>query len=418
MSTHDDLPRDQDRATDRTALSRTRRPSDPLSDLLAISSPRAGWAWLSTIYIGAILVSISWPVLANVHGVHVAIAMVLALATSGALVLAVRWPVPSIALALAGALGTAFAASTSAPWPWPVPTMIAFLLTIAVLVLRHGWLRGAGLLGGGMLVSLLSLLVLHPGTDGALANAIVCAGVGGGILAAASGLGALVRSREDLAQERRARRDESGRRTELQERNRIAQEMHDVVAHSMSVISVQATTAPFRLPDMAPEVQSEFTSIASSSRSALTEMRGLLAVLRGSEDADLAPQPGVHDIPALVEASRSSGATIGLDVTGAGVESVPPATGLTAYRVVQEALSNALRHSPGSAVEVSVRTSEEFLSVEIVNGPADEEASPAAPGAGLGLSGIRERTRALGGVAETGPTPGGGFAVRATLPLG
>ncbi|MGC5616719.1 sensor histidine kinase [Georgenia sp. Z1491] len=391
--------------------------TDPVADLLALRSPRTGWAWLGSIYAGVILVAVGWPVLANVHGVQVAIAMVLAFATSTALVLAVRWPAVAIALALVTAAGTAAAASTAAPWPWPVPTMIAFLLTLLVLALQHGWRWASGLWAGGALVSIVAILV-RPDTGGAVANAIVCAGIGAGLLAAGSGMGLLLRSRHALEAEQQARAAESERRTELQERNRIAQEMHDVVAHSMSVISVQATTAPFRLDGTSHEVDAEFASIASSSRAALTEMRGLLSVLRGREDADLAPQPALVDVPELVDGARSSGATITFDHQGEDPASVPPATGLTAYRIVQEGLSNALRHAPGAEVAVTVAVGSDEVGVAVVNGPAAEEATPSGPGAGLGLAGIRDRTRALGGTVEIGPTPEGGFAITATLPVG
>ncbi|MGC5628541.1 sensor histidine kinase [Georgenia sp. Z1344] len=395
-----------------------RTPShDPVGNLLALRSPRTGWTWLATIYTAVVLVPITWPVLTNVHDVHVAISMVLAFATSGALVLAVRWPAVSLGLALAGAVGTAAAAaSSSAPWPWPVPTMIAFLLNLLVLTLLHGWRWGAGLWLGGSALSVVAVL-LRPDAGGAVANAIVTAGIGAGLLAAGSGLRLLLRGRTALTEERRARAEESERRTELQERNRIAQEMHDVVAHSMSVISVQATTAPFRLSDTSPEVDAEFASIAQSSRSALTEMRGLLSILRGTEDADLAPQPSLTDVAELVDGARSSGATITFDHRGAGPETVPPATGLTAYRIVQEGLSNALRHAPGAEVAVTLAVGADEVGVAVVNGPATGEVTASA-GAGLGLAGIRDRTRALGGTSDIGPTPEGGFAVTATLPVG
>ena len=198
-----------------------------------------------------------------------------------------------------------------------------------------------------------------------------------------------------------------------------------MVAHSMSVISVQATTAEYRLPGMDERTAGEFTSIAQSSRRALTEMRGLLTILRGSADAQLVPQPTLADVPALIESTRQSGARIEFDVRS-GRDSldtdVPAATALTAYRVLQEALSNAVRHSPGSAITAGVDVSDRGIVMDVVNGPADDAASgsavPAAPGAGLGLAGIRERVEALGGSVHAGPTGDGGFRVRAELPVG
>jgi signal transduction histidine kinase len=292
--------------------------------------------------------------------------------------------------------------------------MITHLFTVILLALVHGWRWGAAAWGTGAAISLIAVMVVGPGNNHA-ANAIACAGVGAGVLAAASGLGLLVRSRHDLAEERSARVEESERRGELQERNRIAQELHDVVAHSMSVISVQATTAPFRITGMPPGTKDEFDSIAHSSRTALTEMRSLLAILRGDDEADLAPQPGLADVVELVESSRSSGTPIELSIVPTDVPDVPPATGLTAYRVVQEAVSNALRHAPGAHVSVRIRAAA-TLDIEVVNGPAEREPGASA-GAGLGLKGIRDRVRALGGDVVIGPTPDDGFAVRASLPI-
>jgi signal transduction histidine kinase len=282
--------------------------------------------------------------------------------------------------------------------------MITHLFTVILLALVHGWRWGAAAWGTGAAISLIAVMVVGPGNNHA-ANAIACAGVGAGVLAAASGLGLLVRSRHDLAEERSARVEESERRGEL----------HDVVAHSMSVISVQATTAPFRITGMPPGTKDEFDSIAHSSRTALTEMRSLLAILRGDDEADLAPQPGLADVVELVESSRSSGTPIELSIVPTDVPDVPPATGLTAYRVVQEAVSNALRHAPGAHVSVRIRAAA-TLDIEVVNGPAEREPGASA-GAGLGLKGIRDRVRALGGDVVIGPTPDDGFAVRASLPI-
>jgi signal transduction histidine kinase len=381
---------------------------------LAKAPTARGWAWLTAIYVGVAMVAIAWPILTNVHHVWVVYSMLLALTASLALVLAIRYPLPAIALGgVSWAVTAVLASATAAPWPWPVPTMITHLFTVILLALVHGWRWGAAAWGTGAAISLIAVMVVGPGNNHA-ANAIACAGVGAGVLAAASGLGLLVRSRHDLAEERSARVEESERRGELQERNRIAQELHDVVAHSMSVISVQATTAPFRITGMPPGTKDEFDSIAHSSRTALTEMRSLLAILRGDDEADLAPQPGLADVVELVESSRSSGTPIELSIVPTDVPDVPPATGLTAYRVVQEAVSNALRHAPGAHVSVRIRAAA-TLDIEVVNGPAEREPGASA-GAGLGLKGIRDRVRALGGDVVIGPTPDDGFAVRASLP--
>lgn len=276
---------------------------------------------------------------------------------------------------------------------------------------------------------------------------IIAGSVSAGVLVVGAVIRQLESNRTALRTERQATSELSARQYELQERNRIAQELHDVVAHSMSVISVQATTAEYRLPDVDPDTGREFASIADSSRRALSEMRGLLTVLRGSGDAPLVPQPDLLDIAALVDSTRLSGAHItfmteprqlaaGRDRASADSASdtpsgttpeataaaaaVPPAVGLTAYRTVQEALSNAVRHSPGAAIDVRVMLMDDRIVLDVTNGNPAEAAPgrplPVAPGAGLGLAGIRERVGALGGSVEAGPRPDGGFSVRAQLP--
>ena len=162
--------------------------------------------------------------------------------------------------------------------------------------------------------------------------------------------------------------------------------------------------------------------MAASSRQALTEMRGLLAILRGGRDADLAPQPTIDDIPALVDVTRGSGASVDLELPAEPVELSPTAS-LTAFRIVQESLSNALRHAAGAPVSVTVTASGQFLEITVINGPADAAAaSPTAAknplGGGFGLRGMRERVEALGGSLQVGPRSLGGFEVRASLPTG
>src|SRR5690606_5052101 len=133
---------------------------------------------------------------------------------------------------------------------------------------------------------------------------------------------------------------------------RIARELHDVVAHSMSLIQVQASTARYRVADLQPEAASEFDDIAASARGALTEMRRILGVLRTEDQAaELAPQRGIDDVPALVETTRRAGAAVSL--SQAVSDDVSAATQLATYRITQEALSNAVRHAAGSPISVS-----------------------------------------------------------------
>ncbi|WP_424210671.1 sensor histidine kinase [Streptomyces sp. BI20] len=317
------------------------------------------------------------------------------------------------------------------PWPWPAPTIIGYLALLVYLGLRAAprilvtvWVITA-------LVGVpLGFLTPAAGTN-THALLTVLAGV---VLALTGTLRGLGNARWKVAEQERISEAERARRTLLEERTRIARELHDVVAHHMSVITVQADSAPYRVAGMPPEVREEFATIAASARESLTEMRRLLAVLRGADGSggELAPQPGVGQVRRLVEATVRSGLpvdlSLGATVTDppAGAAPVPSAVDLSAYRIVQEALANVVRHAPGAHTRVSVSReaasglSGEALLVLVVNeAPEEGPGRPveAASGTGHGLVGMRERVRLTGGTLDTGPLPDGGFRVAARLPL-
>ncbi len=203
------------------------------------------------------------------------------------------------------------------------------------------------------------------------------------------------------------------------ERARIARELHDVVAHHISMIAVQAETARLTTPGMPAAGAQRLSEIGDTARAGLTEMRRLLGVLR--EDAqvvlpDRHPQPGLAQLPRLVdEARESSGAAYRLIISGSPV-TVDPGVGLAAFRIVQEALTNAMRHAPGAAVDVEVHYGDGDLRLRIRdNGPGPE---PTTPDGGHGLLGMRERAAAMGGELRAGPATVGGFLVEASLPGG
>jgi signal transduction histidine kinase len=208
----------------------------------------------------------------------------------------------------------------------------------------------------------------------------------------------------------------------LAERTRIARELHDVVAHHMSLIAVRAETAPYRLSEVDAAARTEFGEISAAAREALVEMRRLLGVLRSEQhEALTAPQPGLADLPELVEGARRAGATVDLNMTD-DVPSTSPAVELTAYRIVQEALSNAGQHSSGATTTVAVGRTATNLTVVVSNGPTPRPdhtvpARTVPPRVGHGLLGMRERATSLGGELAAGPRSDGGFTVRAILPL-
>jgi signal transduction histidine kinase len=200
------------------------------------------------------------------------------------------------------------------------------------------------------------------------------------------------------------------------ERRRIAREMHDVVAHSVSTMVIQAGGARRILGRDPARAVEAAELIERAGRDALKEMRHLLGVLHAGEDlAELAPQPTLQGLEALAERSRAAGLPVTLRVEGERRE-LPSGLDLAAYRVVQEALTNALKHGGGSA-DVLVRFTDDELRLEIADAGADASRAPRVEGSGHGLVGMRERVRVFGGELHAGPRDGGGYRVVARLPL-
>ena len=233
-------------------------------------------------------------------------------------------------------------------------------------------------------------------------------------------IGELVRlNRARMAEFRRARTEER-RREAGEERLRIARELHDVVAHHMSLIHVQAGVA-LHLVDRKPEqVETALTTIKDASKEALTELRALIGVLRADgEEAPLAPVARLEGLDELADRTSHAGVTTTVEVTG-DLGTIPTATGTAAYRIVQEAVTNVVRHSGATRARINVVVGAHDLEVTVTDngrGPGDAEA-----GTGTGLRGMRERASALGGTVDLGPAPdsasGGGARLHATLPLG
>jgi signal transduction histidine kinase len=214
---------------------------------------------------------------------------------------------------------------------------------------------------------------------------------------------------------RRAMADTLRDRAAAQERNRIARELHDVVAHHLSMIAIQAETARLATPGMPAEGQTQLADLGGTARDALTEMRRLLGVLRVDVDdvAELSPQPGLDRIDELIEAARAAGTPVQLTLSGTPVP-LPVGVDLSAYRIVQEALTYARQHASGAAVEMEVAYTGDLLRLRIRDdGPGSTDANPS----GHGLHGMRERAAMAGGTLAAGPAEGGGFLVEATLPV-
>ncbi|YCK36921.1 sensor histidine kinase [Actinomadura sp. ATCC 39365] len=290
-----------------------------------------------------------------------------------------------------------------------------------VLVYSVASNRGLAVALGGLLVSLLTYAV------GALAGPVTPPGASGHVVAvlvllAVWGAGRSLRLRRAYLEElrdRAARLERAHaadtRAARAEERSRIARELHDVVAHHVSVMTVQAAAARRVLaadPDLAREALS---AIENTGRLAMSEMRNIVGVLRTDARAELGPQPGVGDLPGLVEQMREAGLPTRLRVEGEP-RPLPAGVDLAAYRLVQEGLTNSLRHA-GAGAEAVVTVSHAPSGLDVRVEDDGRGTAPAADRPGHGLVGIRERVALYGGILNIGPRPGGGFEVRARFPL-
>lgn len=209
---------------------------------------------------------------------------------------------------------------------------------------------------------------------------------------------------------------ERDRRTLLEERTTIARELHDVVAHHMSVVAIQAEAAPYRVENPPPELEQAFVTIRENAVAALTELRRVLGVVRAEDyQAPDAPQPTLAELDGLLANVGEAGLTVRKTITGA-VRELPQGVELSAYRIVQEALSNTLRHAPGSTADVEVSYVLGGLGLRIVNSPPQGPVKP-SPGAGHGITGMRERVTMLNGEMTAEPTEDGGYEVTAFIPV-
>jgi signal transduction histidine kinase len=349
----------------------------------------------------------------------------LALAQSSPLIVALFRPMAawwaSFAAVVAAALMT-FPPTTASVdnWPWTPAGLLAHLGVLILVALR---VRVRAVVG------IWSLTV-------ALGGVLVAAQQGGDVFgnqtlpvmafvsAPALIITVAVRERsvalKQLAEQARITSAERSRRALLEERARIARELHDVVAHHMSVIAIQAEAAPYRVQDPPEELTGSLTTIRKNAVDALAELRRILGVLR-AEDVDkqrteeVSPQPMLDHLDELVDNVRAAGLTVEVAVTGAR-RPLPPGVELSAFRIIQEALSNALKHAPGAPVRVELSYVLAGLGIRVLNARSSL-ASPDGAQSGHGLLGMRERAAMLGGELSAGPTAEGGYEVAAFLPL-
>jgi len=381
----------------------------------APAAPRPRWlmrgrvdlVWVADVIVALICFAATNSTLGNHNPHHYSPGIILLISLALCAPLAVRSYLPLTALSASAVAMFLFGGGVLESGPVPAGILVYVLCLYAVAVRCEAWVVTTATVvtaAGGMYT------LGYPPTTAILGAAVpVLAGV---VVRTRRG------NREELAvQERR----HEGERALLEERQRIARELHDVVAHHMSVIAIQAEAAPYKTPDPPKELVESFAEIRASALSGLNELRRVLGVLR-RDAADTTPQPGLADLDGLLESARSAGVTVTAGVTGTP-RPLPDGVDLSAYRIVQEALSNAMRHAPGTAVEVKLHYGDAALVVEVRNGcpPGNGSAGTQdrvpGEGGGHGIIGMRERAAMLGGHLQAGPTKKGEFLVTAALPL-
>jgi signal transduction histidine kinase len=331
-----------------------------------------------------------------------AVAVVLLLIGPLALAVRDRWPLGVLAVTIAAAcayiaLGYVYG-----------PIFVSVVVAIGYAVLT-GHRRGAwGMAALGYVAFMVAAWVsAAPGDEPSLAVHFLVAGW----LIVVLVISELIRSRQAVFQQRARAEAEGRQRREGEQRLALAQELHDVLAHHISLINVQAGVALHLIDEQPERARPALTEIKAASREALRELRGALDVLRRGEAAPRAPAPGLRDLDQLVATVAASGLDVRLDEEPSP-DALPPAVELAVYRIIQEALTNVSRHAHARTATVRVGYDHDVI-VEIV----DDGVGGPAP-AGNGITGMRERAAALGGDVEIGPGPAGGFRVLAHLPIG
>lgn len=297
--------------------------------------------------------------------------------------------------------------------PWGPSTFFAHLMVLSVVAARTrprtaAWMWGLTVLFGTLLENV-----------GGWASAPSTAAMAV-VSAFALLLVSVVQIRREAEREVTVQRTvtavERDRRTLLEERTTIARELHDVVAHHMSVVAIQAEAAPYRVENPPPELEQAFLTIRENAVAALTELRRVLGVVRAEDyEAPDAPQPTLAELDGLLANVGEAGLPTEKTVTGA-VRELPQGVELSAYRIIQEALSNSLRHAPGATAKVEIGYVLGGLGLRVVNGPPTAPAKP-SPGAGHGITGMRERVAMLNGEMTAETTAEGGYEVTAFIPV-
>lgn len=324
-------------------------------------------------------------------------------------------PVAAWWLALAVTAITGTLGSFYSDWPWSPAAFASYLAVMTIVAIRTNP-RTAGWMWVLTLVYALFVGTLFNGGYGYGSTSAPMLFVSALTLLTVSAVHIRRDAKKEVAVQLSVNAVERSRRTLLEERTTIARELHDVVAHHMSVVAIQAEAAPYRVENPPPELEKAFATIRENAVAALTELRRVLGVVRAEDyDAPDAPQPTLGDLEGLLSNVREAGLTVEKAVTGA-VRPLPQGVELSAYRIIQEALSNALRHAPGATAKVEVSYVLGGLGLRIVNTAPRGLVKP-SPGAGHGITGMRERVSMLNGEMTARPLPDGGYEVAAYIPV-
>lgn len=369
------------------------------------------------VLFAAILYAIAWPTsfLTHTfvsHNIHIAIIPLLAATGTWPVITAFRWPGPSWAIvALSCLVCVPFRDNPEFALGWLVAFHLALAFTLAVAIVKASDKVALAAVFGTA-----ALMVFNPAEVrvGWIVGAFVWSTVF--VL-----LRWLLASRESLRRESSRASEESQLRVMAEERNRLSRDLHDVVAHQMSMIVVQSQSAPYRLQGVTPAIHAEFDSLSATAREALNQVRELLGVLRSDAEAGAMTPVGADQIEPTLAAARRAGMDINW-VLDADVADINETTGVVLQRVLQECLSNASRHAPGGKVLVELRIKEDaghrLASLKVDNGPAAPGVIvPPEHGGGSGIQGMSARVRAVGGAFSALPAADGGFSVTAEIPL-
>ena len=372
--------------------------------------PPSSWAWASALGIGVFQLVGSFGAAGNQPERRPIDALAVALVLAGPLALAWRdrWPLVAVGISLAAVdvyIGLGY------PYgPIFLSVVVALYSAVQAGRRRATWLLATAGYAG---YAVASFLDPRADPDQGIVHLALVAGWLVGVLAVSE----LVRiSRANAAERARVQQEDDDRRRNA-ERLALAQELHDVLAHDISLINVQAGVALHLLDEHPEQARPALATIKETSRDALHELRAALDVLRRGEDAPRAPAPTLADLEALVGAVQAGGLDVRLDhePLPAGL---PAEVQLAAFRIVQESLTNVSRHARATSATVRLRDDRGALTIEVEDdGTGAVPATGGAMGVGMGLTGMRQRAEALGGTLTAGPRAGGGFRVLAVLPL-